>query len=221
MGWTRRIIRLALVDAHVMFRQALAVVLEMEPDMRVLAQAGTAAEARLLAGEVDVAILGPELPDRGGIALIPGLRDAHPGCVVLVLTADDDRGQWAVAVANGAAGVLHKSVGLADIVGAIRRVAGGHSLMSGSERAEMLRLAEERRARDGEARCGLTCLTRREREVLSALTQGLSDKEIAVGLAVRTETVRTHMANILGKLGVHSRVNAAVLALRHGAAILG
>jgi DNA-binding NarL/FixJ family response regulator len=213
------VIRILLVDDHALFRQPLAFMLEREPDMTVTGQAGTLAEARQAiqsAGSVDVAIVDLGLPDGDGVELIRDLRALNPHALVLVVTAQADRQRWAEALEAGAAGVLHKSASLDQIVDAIRRLHAGEHLLSPGELLELLRLAGERRARDLEARAALGRLTPRERDVLQALAEGLSDKEIAQRLHISVETVRTHMVNILGKLGVESRLQALVVALRHG-----
>lgn len=212
-------IRILLVDDHALFRQPLAFMLEREPDMTVAGQAGTLAEARQViqsAGSVDVAVVDLGLPDGDGVELIRDLRALNPHALVLVVTAQADRQRWAEALEAGAAGVLHKSASLDQIIDAIRRLHAGGHLLSPAELLELLRLAGERRARDLEARAALGRLTPRERDVLQALAEGLSDKEIAQRLHISVETVRTHMVNILGKLGVESRLQALVVALRHG-----
>lgn len=212
-------IRILLVDDHALFRQPLSFMLEREPDMTVAGQAGTLAEARRAvqsAGGVDVAVVDLGLPDGDGVELIRDLRALNPHALVLVVTAQADRWRWAEALEAGAAGVLHKSASLDQIIDAIRRLHAGEYLLSPGELLELLRLAGERRARDAGARAALGKLTPRERDVLQALAEGLSDKEIAQHLHISVETVRTHMVNILGKLGVESRLQALIVALRHG-----
>jgi two-component system nitrate/nitrite response regulator NarL len=135
---------------------------------------------------------------------------------VLILTASADREAHARAVEAGAAGVLHKSVRIADVVDAARRLAAREALLSPAEVIELLRLAGRRRERDYEAQRAIERLTPREREVLQALADGLSDKEIAERLHVGIGTVRNHIVSIFGKLGTHSRLQTLVLALRYG-----
>ena len=102
------------------------------------------------------------------------------------------------------------------IIDALRRLAAGEQLLAPQEVIELLRLADQHRERDRAAEFALGQLTPREREVLQALAEGLTDKEIAQRLHVRTDTARNHMMRILGKLGVNSRLQALVFALRHG-----
>ncbi len=213
-------IRVLLVDDHLSFREAMAIVFGLQPDITVVAQAGSLAEARDVLADVDVAVVDLGLPDGSGLDLIGELRAVNPQGAVLVLTASSDRTQFARAVEAGAAGVLHKSTPLHELVGAVRRLTAGEQLLSVSEVLELLRLAGQQRRQDRDAGLALRGLTPREREVLQLLTEGLNDKEIAQRLHVSPQTARTHMENILNKLGVNSRLQALVFALRHGVVTL-
>ncbi len=213
-------IRVLLVDDHASFRQPLAFMLNRAEDITVVGQAGSLAEARqVLTGagvEVDVAVVDLNLPDGHGVDLIRELRAVNPAGMIVVVTGSAVQRDYAEAVEAGASGVLHKSAGIEEIIKAVRRAGAGEPLLSSRELVEMLRLADRHRVQDREAREALARLTPREQEVLQALADGLADKEIAARLNVRTETVRTHMVNILGKLGVDSRLQALVFAIRHG-----
>jgi DNA-binding NarL/FixJ family response regulator len=210
--------RLLLVEDHASFRQTLALVFDQEPDFEVVAQAGTVAEARLVMAdrETDLAVLDLSLPDGEGVELIEDLREANPHFAALVLTASLDRAEHARAVEAGAAGVLHKSADVDEILDSTRRLAAGETLLSPQELVELLRLAGQSREEEREARVSIEQLTRREREVLLALSEGLSNKQIAERLHMSVDTERTHMMNILNKLGVHSRLQALLFAARHG-----
>jgi DNA-binding NarL/FixJ family response regulator len=210
------VIRVLLVDDHASFRQPLAFMLEREPDITVVAQGGTLAQARGLLHGVDIAVIDLALPDGNGMHLIKELHGASPQSQALVLTGRGDPVEYARAVEAGAAGVLQKSVGIGDIVDAVRRLHAGEALLSPQETIAMLRLATQQRERDREALAAASRLTAREREVLQGLAAGLGDKEIAQRLYISTETARTHMVNILAKLGVESRLQALVFAVRHG-----
>jgi DNA-binding NarL/FixJ family response regulator len=210
------VIRVLLVDDHASFRQPLAFMLEREPDITVVGQAGTLAEACGLLHGVDIAVIDLALPDGNGMQLIKELHGASPQSQALVLTGRGAPVEYARAVEAGAAGVLQKSVGISDIIDAVRRLQAGASLLSPQETIAMLRLAARQRERDREALAAAHRLTPREREVLQALAAGLSDQEIAQRLYISTETARTHMVNILAKLGVDSRLQALVFAVRHG-----
>jgi DNA-binding NarL/FixJ family response regulator len=210
--------RLLLVEDHASFRQTLALVFEGEPDFEVVAQAGTVAEAREVMGDsdADLGVVDLSLPDGEGVELIEDLRQANPHFAALVLTASLDRAEHARAVEAGAAGVLHKSADMDQILDATRRLAAGETLLSPEELVELLRLAGQSREEEREARASIEQLTRREREVLRALARGLSNKQIAEHLHMSVDTERTHMMNILNKLGVHSRLQALLFAARHG-----
>jgi DNA-binding NarL/FixJ family response regulator len=210
--------RLLLVEDHASFRQTLALVFDGEPDFEVVAQAGTVAESRRVMEdrEADLAVVDLSLPDGEGVELIEDLREANPHFAALVLTASLDRAEHARAVEAGAAGVLHKSADVDEILDAARRLAAGETLLSPQELVELLRLAGQSREEEREARVSIEQLTRREREVLLALSEGLSNKQIAEQLHMSVDTERTHMMNILNKLGVHSRLQALLFAARHG-----
>jgi DNA-binding NarL/FixJ family response regulator len=210
--------RLVLVEDHASFRQTLAFVFDQQPDFEVVAQAGSLAEARqvMLGREADLGVIDLTLPDGEGVGLIEDLREANPHFSALVLTASLDEVDHARAVEAGAAGVLHKSADVDEIMDAARRLAAGGTLISPEELVEMLRLAGESREEEREARASIEQLTRREMQVLEALAEGLTNREIAERLHMSVDTERTHMMNILNKLGVHSRLQALLFAARYG-----
>jgi two-component system nitrate/nitrite response regulator NarL len=209
-----------LVDDHASFRQTLAFVFDQQPDIEVVAQAGSLAEARRalegLETEPDLGVIDLSLPDGEGTELIKNLREANEDFAALLLTASLDRTDPARAVEAGAAGVVHKSADVDEILDATRRISEGETLLSPGELVEMLRIASQDREEEREARANIEQLTRREREVLQALSEGLSNKQIAQRLHMSVDTERTHMMNILSKLGVHSRLQALLFAARHG-----
>ncbi len=212
-------VRVLLVDDHASFRQPLAFVLGREPDLEVVGQAGSLAEARRAladAGGAEVALVDLGLPDGDGVDLIRELRAANPRGKAVALTESGDAVAAARAVEAGAVGVLPKSCSVAEIIAALRRLGAGEPLLPPAEAAALLRLAGERRARDRAADAAIGRLTVREREVLQALADGLPDRGIAERLHVRPETVRTHLVHLLAKLGVDSRLQAVIFALRHG-----
>ncbi len=212
--------RILLVEDHTAFRQTLALVFEGEPEFKVVAQAGTLAEARealnSLEDGIEVGVFDLSLPDGEGTELIQELREANPGFRALVLTASLDRTDVARAVEAGAAGVLHKTADVDEIIGAVRRLVAGGALLSTNEIAELTRLASHSREQEREAQAVVERLTPREREVLQALADGLSNKEIARQLHISLDTERTHVFNILNKIGAHSQLQALMFAVRHG-----
>ena len=213
-------IRVLLVDDHSSFRQPLAFMMDREADFEVVAQAGSVAEARQVLSDVDVAVVDLDLPDGSGVELVRELRGVNRQGMVMILTASTDQLVYARAVEAGASAVLHKSSRISEIIDAVRRLGEGETLLSPKEMIEMLRLVGEQRERNRDAQAAFGRLTKREREVLQALADGLNDKEIADRLRISTETARTHMVNILGKLGVDSRLQALVFAVRHGAVVI-
>jgi len=207
---------LLLVDDHTSFREALAFMLDREPDLSVVAQAGSAGEARACDATWSLAVVDLGLPDGNGADLVESLFERVPGARIVVLTASSRPAELAAAYEAGAAGVVQKTAAISEIVEAIRAVASGQSLVDASELVEILRQARRQRERDAVGRQLADKLTPREREVLQALADGRSNREIAVQLHITVETQRTHMVNILSKLGAHSQLQALVIAVRHG-----
>lgn len=213
-------IRVLLLDDHASFREPLAFMLGREEDLDVVGQVDSlaAAQAFLRDGgpEVDVAVVDLDLPDGSGVEFVSWLREARPETGALVLSALSDRVRLAQAIEAGAAGVLHKSSRLGQIVDAVRRLHAGDGLLSHQEVFQALRLVDGERTRNREAARKLDSLTPRELDVLRALADGSSDKEIAGRLFVGVGTVHTHVSSILSKLEARSRLEALVFAVRHG-----
>ena len=221
----RKETRMMLIDDHTSFREPLAFMLNREPDLVVVSQAGSLTEAREQLGDVkfeaDVAIIDLELPDGSGVEFIDELREIRPRTLALVLSAYSNRILLARAIEAGAAGVMHKSSRLEDIIDGVRRLRAGEQLLSQQDVIEAVRLISRQRREDREAELIIGKLTPREQEVLQALAEGLSDKEIAERLYIGIGTVRTHITSILAKLGVQSRLQALVFAVRHGLVNIG
>ncbi len=213
-------IKTLLVDDHPSFRDPLAFMFEREPDLKVLAQAGSLSEARDaltdIGPSVDLVLIDLDLPDGSGTQLIGEILAANPDALVLVLTAFKDQKWLARAIEAGAAGVLHKSSRVGEVISAVRRLFAGEQLVSPAEVVEATRFMDGERREEREVRQLLEKLTPREKEVLQALAEGLSDRELARSLHVNLDTVQTHMGNIRSKLEVASRLQALVFAVRHG-----
>jgi DNA-binding NarL/FixJ family response regulator len=208
-------IRVVLVDDHLAFRQPLAFMLMREPDITIIGQAGSVAEARPLLPDADIALIDLDLPDGEGLDLIHALQSVNPKAIALVLTGSCSNLAMARAVEAGAASVIHKSRPVSEIMDAIRRLQAGESLLSVRETIDMFRLVTQQREQDRAAQATIGRLTPREHEVLQTLAAGLSNREIAHELLVSTQTVRTHMFSMLHKLGVDSRLKAVVFGLQH------
>lgn len=211
-------IRLLFVEDHASFRQALTTVIEAEPDLELVAQTGTGADAAELAREHDaeVAIVDLDLPDRDGVAVTRQLREEVPDVRVLVLTALRDDVELGRVVEAGAAAVLHKSVEIEVLVGAVRRVAGGASLLDPALTSRWLDALA--RHRKGAWRSDLlrSSLSPRELQVLELLADGQGNTEIGEILAISPETAQTHVRNLMGKLDVRNRLEAVTLGIRLG-----
>ncbi len=211
--------RILLLEDHASAREPLAFMLNQEPEMEVVAEAGSLEEARralaALDGQVDVAVVDLGLPDGSGEEFIPELRDANPDASALVLTYFSEQARLARAIAAGAAGVLHKSASVGEVVSAVRRLHAGEQLLTLPEIVEALRVIDLEHRRDREAQLSIGQLTERELEVLHALAEGLGDREIAERLVIGAATVRSHVTSILAKLNATSRLQALVHAVRY------
>ncbi len=212
-------IRVLLVEDHSTFRQALALTFSLEPDIQVIGQARSIAEARPLIHAdhpIDVVVLDLDLPDGRGTDLIHELHATHPATQVLVLTASKGRHMQARAVEAGAAGVLHKSVDIEQVVSAVRRLVDTGWLLSPRDLSALLQEARTERDQQQTLEALLRQLTPREKDVLGLLGEGMSDKEIGARLGIGKDTVHSHMVNLLGKLGAESRLQALIVAVRQG-----
>jgi DNA-binding NarL/FixJ family response regulator len=213
-------IRLLLVDDHSAFRLPLSVILEREPDLMVVAQAGSLAEARAvlpeIAGRVDVALVDLQLPDGNGVEFVRDLRTANPGGQTIALTGDTAKLHHASVIEAGAAGIVGKSAQPSAIVDAIRRVHAGELAQPAQEIVALLRLASQERDRTRDVEAKLAQLTPREREVLALLAEGLDNAAIAQRLFISRDTARAHVVKVLAKLQVESRLQAAIFAIEHG-----
>jgi len=215
-------VRLLLVDDHIAFRELLALRLAQEPDFTVVAEVSSLAEVRQVLGrlKVDLAVVDLELPDGSGVALIRDLRTLNPEAQVLVVTVSLDQHAHAAAFAAGASGVLSKTVGAEEIIDAIRRLCAGDALLSPPEAIELLRIVDQQREAERTAHRLLEQLTPRERQLLLLLAEGLDDTAMAERLSISPKTVRNHMVHLLDKLGVNSRLQALLLAARHGIVLI-
>ena len=209
-----------LVDDHASSREPLAFMLEREPDFAVVEQAGSLAEARKFlkqdGASIDIAVVDLGLPDGSGEELIADVRTSFPDANTLVLTYFSDKERLAAAVEAGAAGILHKSASIEEVMNAIRRVDTGANLLSFEDVLSALNLVRSHRSPGDDDNVPIERLTDRERDVLLALAEGMSDKDIAEHFSVGPATVRSHVTNILSKLGATSRLQALVVAVRQG-----
>lgn len=202
--------QLALVDDHEVVRRGVVDLLEGEPDLQVVAQAGSADEAlaRIPQATPDVAVVDVRLPDGNGIELCRELLSRTPGMRCLILTSFADDEALLGSVVAGASGFVLKQVVGADLIAAVRTVAEGGSLLD--DRSTEAILARVRRRQD-EAD-PLRRLTDQERAVLELIGAGMTNRQIAAELFLAEKTVKNYVSQLLSKLGMQRRTQAAVLA---------
>ncbi|HEY2041716.1 MAG TPA: response regulator transcription factor [Jatrophihabitans sp.] len=201
-------IRVFLLDDHEIVRRGIADLLEVESDILVVGEAGTAADAlrRIPATQPNVAVLDTRLPDGSGIDVCRDIRSAAPEIRCLILTSYDDNDAIFAAVMAGAAGYLLKEIRGSSLVDAIRQVAAGKSLLDPAVTERLLS-----RLRDGEPQDErLAALTDREREVLALISDGLTNREIGERLFLAEKTIKNYVSGLLAKLGMQRRTQAAV-----------
>ncbi len=218
MGSEQGEIRVLVADAHSLFREAMRAVLDNEADVRVVAEAEDGIEAISLAERrrPDVALLAVDLPNTDGIHATEAIRERVPACRVLVLTDEEDLGKLLEVLEAGASGYLTKRCPLAQFIASTRAIHGGEMIVPPRMLGGLLaRLIAGQRERDTAVR-QLSRLTPREREVLALLARGADNEAIAESLVISPETARTHVSNLLGKLEVHSRLQAAAFVTENG-----
>ncbi len=219
-------LRIMIVEDHPLFSQGLRRVLEGEPDLRVVAEVkdGAKAVAQALAVQPDVILMDINLPNKNGLEATREIRNLPEGQAisVIILTAYHDDEQLFHALRAGAAAYFSKDVAPSELIRAIHAVANqyyviGDEVMNNAQVARWLIEHFEKLAVFGEPADEVFIpLSPREMEILRLITQGASNKEIAYQLGISRQTVKNHMSNILRKLDVNDRTEAAVLALRRG-----
>lgn len=203
-------IRVFLLDDHEVVRRGLRDLLEAEDGFVVVGEAGTAEEAfgRIPATTPDVAVLDVRLPDGDGIEVCRDIRSRHPEIQCLILTSFADDEALLSAIMAGAAGYLLKQVKGTDLVGGIRRVGSGESLL---DPALTERVLERLRSPEDDE---LASLTTQERRILDLIAEGLTNRQIGERMYLAEKTVKNYVSNLLSKLGMSRRTEAAVYAAR-------
>lgn len=210
---------LFLIDDHTLIRRGLVALLRQYPDLEVVGEAGDAGEAlRLLpAARPDVVLLDNHLPGVRGVDAIAGLRLASPASRIVMLTVSEDGADLATALRHGAQGYLLKTIDGDLLAEAVRRAARGEPVVSPEMTGKLISAFQQQGAPEPDPLpTGVAAddspLSPREEEVLREIAQGASNKEIARTLSIAETTVKIHVQHILRKLGLTSRVQAAVYA---------
>jgi two-component system response regulator DevR len=210
-GMDESAVRVFLLDDHEVVRHGLRGLLE-SAGLDVVGDAGTAAEAipAILSLKPDVAVLDGRLPDGSGIDVCRDVRSADPSIKVLILTSYDDDDALFAAIIAGAAGYVLKQVRGNDLVDAVRRVAAGQSLLDPAITMQVLE-----RIRNGHGDDPLARLTAQERRILDLIGEGMTNRQIAEAMNLAEKTVKNYVSQLLAKLGLERRTQAAVLAATH------
>jgi len=205
-------VRVFLLDDHEVVRRGLRELLEAEDGLEVVGEAGTAQEAiaRIPPTRPDVAVLDVRLPDGDGIEVCREVRSSHPEIQCLILTSFTDDQALLQAILAGASGYVAKQLKGDDIVDAIRRIAGGQSLLDPAVTAR----ARERLRAEPQQDERVARLSAQERTILELIADGLTNRQIATELNLAEKTVKNYVSNLLSKMGMERRTQAAVYAAR-------
>lgn len=211
----RRRLRILVVDDHEVVRQGLVSLLDRRPDLEVVAQAGSVAEAIALAArhEPDLVTMDVRLPDGSGIEACREIRAARPETRVVMLTSYPDEEAVLSAIIAGASGYLLKQIRGRDLVSALEVVGRGDSLLDPAVTEKVLERV--RRTANGSASDELAGLTAQERKILLLVAEGMTNKEIAADVFLSDKTVKNYVSIILSKLSLQRRAQAAAFVARH------
>ncbi|MBZ6227103.1 response regulator [Streptomyces olivaceus] len=206
-------VRVFLLDDHEVVRRGVRDLLDDEPGVTVVGEAGTVEQAlvRVPALRPDVAVLDVRLPDGDGVGVCRELRSRMPELACLMLTSFDEEEALLDSIMAGAAGYVLKQIQGSDLVSAVRTVAAGQSLLDPSAATRLMARLRGEQAKE-EAPDALPGLTDREREILALIGEGLTNRQIGQRLYLAEKTVKNHISRLLAKLGVERRIQAAVIA---------
>ena len=208
-------IRILIADDHEVVRIGLSALLDRQPGFRVVGQAESGREAIRLARQLrpDVVVLDIRMPDGSGTDACRAITAETPGTPVVMLTSYADEEALFDAISAGASGYVLKRIGSDELVNAIRTVAAGHSMLDPAVTAAVL--GRLRRAAHAEESGAFGELTEQERRVLAHIAQGESNRQIAEAMQLAEKTVRNYVSNVLAKLELASRAQAAAFAIRN------
>lgn len=206
-------IKVFLLDDHEVVRRGLRELIEVEGDIEVVGESGTAAEAtrRIPALRPDVMVLDARLPDGSGIDVCRDVRSVDPYIAGLVLTSFDDEGALRAAVLAGAVGYLLKDIRGGQLVDSIRRVAAGESLL---DEEVVARLRKQWGHDVDDER--LSTLSPQERRILQHIAEGMTNRQIGETMHLAEKTVKNYVTSVLAKMGLERRTQAAIYVTRHG-----
>ncbi|WAL68596.1 response regulator transcription factor [Amycolatopsis cynarae] len=213
-------IRLLIADDQAAVREALAVMLDLDPDITVVGTAGNGKEAIAAVDKYgpEVVLMDLHMPVMGGVEATTVLRQSRPDLPVVVLTTFEDDESVLAALRAGARGYLTKDANRGTIIQAVRSAHAGHAVLDPGVQTRLLNLATRTSAPEPQEPGTAASLTAREREILALIGQGLRNGEIAQRLYISEATVKTHINNLFAKAGLHSRADAVRLALSLGSA---
>ena len=205
-------IRVYLLDDHEVVRQGLRALLESAGDIEVVGESGSAQDAthRIPALHPHVAVLDARLPDGSGIEVCRSVRATDPSIRALILTSYDDDEALFAAIMAGASSYVLKEIKGSDLVGAVRQVAAGNSLIDPSLIARVL----ERVRHPGAVATEFASLTEQELKILAHIAEGMTNRQIGEQMFLAEKTIKNYVSSILAKLGLERRTQAAVLASR-------
>jgi two-component system response regulator NreC len=209
--------RVVVVDDHTLIRQGIVGLLESQPDIDVVGQGGSGAEAIVLAGDLrpDVVLLDVSMPGMTGFAAAKEIKSRRPETAILFLTIHDREDYLYQALRAGASGYVLKGADVNDLLAALRSAHRGEVYLSPSV-AKALVGDYLRRAREGDAEASTDGLTEREREILLLIAQGRTTAEIAAELVLSPHTVQSHRDHIMAKLDLHSKAALTKYAIARG-----
>lgn len=211
-------LRILLVDDHVLFRKGIASLLAVRQDITIVGEASDGDEAVILAQQTvpDVILMDVNMPRQGGIETVKIIKREMPHIQIVMLTVSDDDNDLFEAIKSGAKGYLLKNLEPLELYGMLDRLRQGEAPISGAMAAKILREFRQPEYTQGKESQPVDELTTREIEVLEQVVTGASNKEIADILHITENTVKIHLRNILEKLHVQNRIQAAVYAVRQG-----